>query len=107
MRRLQIGFALHHQYDGGERGLELWHEWSLLGNNYDAAEIDEKWASLEIAGKGRQPYRPHHSADGEGARRGRSGLRPSPRSRTSSPLQPTWTACGRSATRSSTSNSIT
>lgn len=56
---LQIGMALFHQYDGGERGLELWHEWSELvyPDEYDADEIDSKWSrgKLTIDGKGRAP----------------------------------------------------
>lgn len=56
---LQIGMALYHQYDGGEEGLDLWHDWSELvyGDEYDAKEIDDKWkkAKLQIDGKGRAP----------------------------------------------------
>lgn len=51
----QIGMALHHQFEGGERGLELWHEWSELASNYDADVLDEKWPTFEIEGKGRAP----------------------------------------------------
>jgi hypothetical protein len=56
---LQIGMALYHQYDGGERGKELWHEWSELtyGDEYDPDEIDDKWSKgkLSINNKGRAP----------------------------------------------------
>ena len=56
---LQIGMALYHQYDGDERGKELWHEWSELAypDEYDADEIEEKWerGKLGIANKGRAP----------------------------------------------------
>ena len=56
---LQIGMALYHQYDGGDRGLELWHEWSELAypDEYDADEIDDKWkrGKLSINNKGRAP----------------------------------------------------
>lgn len=56
---LQIGMALYHQYDGGERGLELWHEWSeeAYPDEYDPDEIDQKWdrGKLMIDGKGRAP----------------------------------------------------
>lgn len=56
---LQIGMALYHQYDGGERGLELWHEWSeqAYPDEYDADEIDQKWSrgKLDIGNKGRAP----------------------------------------------------
>lgn len=56
---IQIGMALYHQFDGGERGLELWHEWSELTypDEYDADEIDDKWkrGKLSINNKGRAP----------------------------------------------------
>jgi hypothetical protein len=43
---LEIGQALHHQYSGGQRGLDLWHQHSLLGMGYDATEIERKWISF-------------------------------------------------------------
>ena len=56
---LQIGMALYHQYDGGDEGLSLWHEWSekAYPDEYDPDEIDSKWAKgkLKIDGKGRAP----------------------------------------------------
>jgi hypothetical protein len=51
----QVGMALHHQYDGEERGLELWHEWSALFDNYDSDVLDEKWPTFDISEKGRAP----------------------------------------------------
>jgi len=41
-----VGMALHHQFHGGERGLELWHEWSSDALNYDADALDAKWESF-------------------------------------------------------------
>lgn len=52
---LQVGMALYHQYDGGDRGQELWHEWSQLADNYDPDALDEKWATFDITSKRRQP----------------------------------------------------
>lgn len=54
---LQIGMALYHQYDGGERGLELWHQWSESANNYYRDALDDRWSggSFDIEGKKRQP----------------------------------------------------
>lgn len=52
---LQIGMALFHQYQGGERGLELWHEWSEQADNYDADALDDKWETFDISDKGRAP----------------------------------------------------
>jgi len=52
---LQIGMALFHQYDGEERGLELWHEWSETATNYDSSALDAKWDTFDITSKGRAP----------------------------------------------------
>ncbi len=54
-RWLQVGMALYHQYEGGDRGLELWHRWSEQANNYDSDALDEKWPTFDEAGKGRIP----------------------------------------------------
>lgn len=43
---LKVGMALHHQYDGGEDGLQLWHEWSEGAGNYDADMLERKWNSF-------------------------------------------------------------
>lgn len=50
-----VGMALFHQYDGGPRGLELWHEWSAPAPNYDSDALDKKWPTFAIAGKDRPP----------------------------------------------------
>jgi len=56
---LQVGMALYHQYDGGDRGKELWHIWSeqAYPDEYDADEIEQKWSkgNLSIDNKGRAP----------------------------------------------------
>lgn len=52
---LQIGMSLYHQYDGGERGLELWDEWSSTADNYDRDALDDKWSTFDISSKGRAP----------------------------------------------------
>ncbi|AAQ63375.2 DNA primase [Burkholderia phage BcepNazgul] len=52
---VNVGMALFHQYDGHERGLELWHEWSETADNYDAKELDAKWKSFDISNKSRTP----------------------------------------------------
>lgn len=51
----QVGMALYHQYDGDERGLELWHEWSQTASNYDSDALDARWPTFDIGSKGRQP----------------------------------------------------
>lgn len=43
---LKVGMALHHQFDGEEEGLALWHEWSETASNYDDEALDRKWNSF-------------------------------------------------------------
>jgi hypothetical protein len=42
-----VGMALHHQYDGTQQGLDLWHQWSASAPNYDADVLDKKWPTFE------------------------------------------------------------
>lgn len=51
----QVGMALYHQYDGDEKGRELWHEWSETADNYDADALDRKWDTFDVDGKKRAP----------------------------------------------------
>lgn len=51
----QIGMALYHQWDGGEPGLTLWHEWSETADNYDGDALERHWGSFAIGGKKRAP----------------------------------------------------
>ncbi len=44
---LRVGMALHHQFDGNEEGLMLWHEWSENAHNYDADVLESKWNSFQ------------------------------------------------------------
>lgn len=50
-----IGMALYHQYDGGQQGLDLWHQWSASAHNYDEDALNNKWPTFDIQGKSRQP----------------------------------------------------
>lgn len=43
---LRVGMALHHQFDGEEDGLQLWHEWSENAHNYDDDALERKWNSF-------------------------------------------------------------
>ncbi len=43
---VHVGMALHHQFGGSDEGKELWDRWSSAAHNYDADEIEEKWASF-------------------------------------------------------------
>jgi hypothetical protein len=51
----KIGMALHHQFDGEDDGLALWHEWSETANNYDNDALERHWKSFAIEGKKRAP----------------------------------------------------
>ena len=52
---LQVGMALHNQFDGAQEGLDLWHEWSDTADNYEPEACDKKWPSFNDAGKGIKP----------------------------------------------------
>lgn len=54
-RWLTVGMALHHQYDGAVRGMELWDEWSTESEHYDYDEIKDKWASFSVVRRGGKP----------------------------------------------------
>lgn len=50
---LRVGFALHHETEGGDDGLELWDEWSSDGDTYPGTEgLRREWDSFKgSAGK--------------------------------------------------------
>lgn len=52
---INVGMALHHQWDGGETGLKLWHEWAETADNYDADALERRWDDFKIDGKRRAP----------------------------------------------------
>lgn len=43
---LLVGCALHHQHQGSQEGLELWHEWGAKSAKYDAADTNRRWKSF-------------------------------------------------------------
>lgn len=44
---LDVGRALHHQYEGNEQGYHLWYNWSELDSaRFDANEMVSKWVSF-------------------------------------------------------------
>jgi hypothetical protein len=43
---LSVGCALHHQFNGGQEGLELWHQWGQRSSKYDAADTNRRWRSF-------------------------------------------------------------
>ncbi len=54
-RWCEVGMALHHQFSGGEEGLELWDAWSQGSTQYDRNEIEEKWPTFSDVPDGRSP----------------------------------------------------
>lgn len=52
---LQIGMALYHQFDGDDRGLEMWLEWSETADNFERETCLNKWPTFNISGKGANP----------------------------------------------------
>jgi hypothetical protein len=52
---VNIGMALYHQYDGDEKGLKFWHEWSETADNYDPDALNRRWDDFGIVGKKRAP----------------------------------------------------
>lgn len=52
---MQVGMALHHQYDGEDTGFELWNEWSETSMDYDLDELQRKWPTFDIREKKRAP----------------------------------------------------
>lgn len=52
---VQVGMALYHQYDGDQRGLDMWLEWSETADNYEHEVCVQKWPTFDISGKGGSP----------------------------------------------------
>lgn len=52
---VQVGMALHHQFDGDDAGMDLWNEWSETADNYDKDALERRWADFAIDGKKRAP----------------------------------------------------
>ncbi len=40
---LKVGQALHHQFEGSDEGLAIWHEWASGSIKYKDEELDYKW----------------------------------------------------------------
>lgn len=45
---LRVGMALHHEFEGGDDGFEIWDEWSSYGETYPGDEgLRHQWDSLK------------------------------------------------------------
>ena len=52
---LKVGQALHHQFEGSDEGLAIWHEWASESNKYKADELDYKWRGFSEVPLGGKP----------------------------------------------------
>lgn len=52
-RWLEVGMALHHQFEGGDDGMALWDEWSSESAHYDRDEMELKWPTFNTSPDGR------------------------------------------------------
>ena len=43
---IQVGMALHHEFDGSQGALAAWNEWSYLSPKHIDGECDRKWCSF-------------------------------------------------------------
>ncbi|WP_373089349.1 DUF5906 domain-containing protein, partial [Zhongshania sp.] len=43
---LNVGMALHHQFQGAKRGAEIWRDWSKASQHYDLDEIKARYKSF-------------------------------------------------------------
>jgi putative DNA primase/helicase len=48
---LEVGMALHHQYDGAGEGLEHWLAFSEKASSFNEDECEAKWKSFKVGGK--------------------------------------------------------
>ncbi len=43
---VQVGMALHHEYNGSEDGFQLWDVWSAKSDKYNAQDMHSQWKSF-------------------------------------------------------------
>ncbi|WP_299329731.1 phage/plasmid primase, P4 family [uncultured Psychrobacter sp.] len=52
-RWLQVGMALHHEYDGSDEAFNVWDDWSQKADNYSSAEdLEKRWSGFGHDGGG-------------------------------------------------------
>jgi hypothetical protein len=44
---IRMGMAVHHQYNGSPRGMQIWDEWSSDAVSYKPNDIPRRWSSFE------------------------------------------------------------
>lgn len=43
---MEIGFALHHQFEGSDEGLQMWHDWAERSSKYEPTDLNRRWDSM-------------------------------------------------------------
>ncbi|MGP5103633.1 phage/plasmid primase, P4 family [Psychrobacter celer] len=52
-RWLQVGMALHHEYDGSDDAFNIWDDWSQKADNYSSVEdLEKRWSGFGHDGGG-------------------------------------------------------
>lgn len=52
-RWLQVGMALHHEYDGSDDAFNVWDDWSQKADNYSSLEdLEKRWSGFGHDGGG-------------------------------------------------------
>lgn len=47
---VQVGMSLHHQFDGDDKGLKIWDDWSQKSSKYES-DCENKWVTFHDTGK--------------------------------------------------------
>lgn len=49
---IRVGACLHHEFEGGQEGLDLWDEWSSSADNYQGIEdLQRRWEGFGASGR--------------------------------------------------------
>ena len=54
---LEVGMALHHQYDGSKVGLNIWVRWSERSDKHDPSHMHRRWTSFQRDGGPSKTFR--------------------------------------------------
>ena len=101
---IRVGMGLKNEF--GDKGLQLWDEWSQSSEKYNASEIPKKWESFHDGGIGfgtiiylakEQGFKGRISFSRGAKPRQRRVIRPKPKTEElHEEANRTWTACNRS-----------
>lgn len=45
-RWVKVGMALHHQYEGDEKGLDIWNDWAIQSDKFNLDDSKSRWSSF-------------------------------------------------------------